>query len=223
MNERKKNQRLYILILLATNVLPLYLYSQGYWTLFVFFYLYWFETVLLSFFSTLKIIAATGHDAGELIPSLWLRIKSAIKFFVARIVLLLFYLLFLIAFIGFNQVDRKDSVKIFTTIFFRDFNFNMAVAGFMLSHGFDFIFNYLLTNENEYKKYNAFSLFFDARIIVIHVSIVLSAFALQLSPDSFISGQAVGSYLALSILIILKTGVDIFSFSKKKSNTKIVA
>ena len=77
----------------------------------------------------------------------------------------------------------------------------MAVTGFILSHGFDFIFNYLLTNENKYKKYNAFSLFFDARIIVIHVSIVLSAFAIQFSPGSTFSGHAVGSYLALFIFV----------------------
>ena len=198
-------------------MLPLYLYSQGYWTVFIFFYLYWFETVLLSFFSSLKIICATGHDAGDTVPSLWIRIKSAIKFFIARVCLLLFYLLFLVVFIGFSQDDRDDSMKMLSAVFFRDFNFNMAVTGFVLSHGFDFIFNYLLTNENRYKKYNAFSLFFDARIIVIHVSIVLSAFALQFSPGSVISGHAVGSYLALSIFIILKTLVDIFHLSGKNA------
>ena len=171
--------------------------------------------MILSFFSALKIIFATGRDEGEAIPSQWKRIKSAAKFFIARVLLLLFYLLFLVAFIGFSTEDRDDSMKMFGAVFFRDFNFNMAVTGFVLSHGFDFIFNYLLTNENQYKKYNAFSLFFDARIIVIHVSIVLSAFALQFSPGSIINGHAVGSYLALTIFIILKTAVDIFSASGK--------
>ena len=97
----------------------------------------------------------------------------------------------------------------------------MAVIGFILSHGFDFIFNYLLTNENKYKKYNAFSLFFDARIIVIHVSIVLSAFAIQFSPGSTFSGHAVGSYLALFIFVSLKTAVDLFSASGKSTSFQI--
>ncbi len=218
MNQTKSNRSLYIVILLFANFLPLYLYSQGYWTVFIFFYLYWFETLILSFFSSLKIIFATGHDVGEIIPSQWKRIMSAIKFFIARTFLLLFYLLFLVAFIGFSQADKNDSMKMFTAVFFRDFNFNIAVTGFILSHGFDFIFNYLLSNENQYKKYNAFSLFFDARIIVIHVSIVLSAFALQFSPGSTISGHAVGSYLALFIFVSLKTLVDIFHLPSKNNS-----
>ena len=202
--------RIYIPILIATNFLPIYFYATGGWTVFMFFYLYWLETVILSFYTSLKIISASGYSENEEAPSVNRKIIIAIKFFIARFLLLCFYLLFLVVFIGFLGEDKDAMLKSVLAVVFRDENFNIAIAGFILSHGFDFIFNYLLADQNKKVKAEGFTLFFDARIIVIHVSIVLSAFAITWSPDNQIAGHTIGSYLALTIFIVIKTMVDVF-------------
>ncbi len=206
----RPRNRIYIPILIATNFLPLYFYATGGWTVFMFFYLYWLETGILSFYTSLKIISATGYIENEVAPSMFKKVVTGIKFFIARFLLLCFYLLFLVVFIGFMGEDKDAMLKSILAVVFRDQNFNIAITGFILSHGFDFLFNYLLTNQNKTTRADAYTLFFDARIIVIHVSIVLSAFAITWSPENQIAGHSVGSYLALTIFIVIKTMVDVF-------------
>ena len=210
MNQVKPNKSVYILILLATNFLPLYFYATGGWSVFMFFYLYWLETLILSFYSSLKIIYASGYAENETEPTLFKKIITAIKFFIARFLLLCFYLMFLVVFIGFMGEDKDAMLKSLLAVVFRDETFNIALAGFILSHGFEFLFNYLLTDENKKMRADGYTLFFDARIIVIHVSIVLSAFAITAFSDNHIAGHTVGSYLALTIFIIIKMIVDVF-------------
>lgn len=210
MNFTKPRKSVFILILIATNFLPLYFYATGEWTVFMFFYLYWLETVILSFYTSLKIIYAAGYTANEAEPSMIKKIIIAIKFFIARFLLLCFYLLFLVAFIGFLGEDKDAMLKSLLAVVFRDETFNIAIAGFILSHGFEFLFNYLLTNQNKTTRADAYTMFFDARIIVIHVSIVLSAFAITAFSDNHIAGHTVGSYMALTIFIVIKMIVDIF-------------
>lgn len=219
MNQVKPSKSVYILILIATNFLPLYFYTTGGWTVFMFFYLYWLETVILSFYTALKIISATGYTEKETMPSMTKKIITGIKFFIARFLLLCFYLLFLVVFIGFIGEDKDAMLKSVIAMVFRDQNFNIAVAGFILSHGFDFLFNYLLTNQNKKVKADVFTLLFDARIIVIHVSIVLSAFVITWSPQNHIAGHTVGSYLALAIFIVIKTMVDFFHLQSQNNKS----
>lgn len=208
----KPNRTIFVLLVVASNLFPLYLYAQGSWSVFMFFYLYWLETVIISVFTSLKIISALGHAENEAVPSLGKRLGRGIKFFITMFFLLCFYLLFLVVFIGVMGTDKNEMVQTVSAVVFRDTNFNLALVGFILSHGFDFLFNYLLTNENEKKSGSDFSLLFDPRIIVIHVSIVLSAFALTSFDFGFhIIGHTAGSYIALSIFIALKTAVDLGS------------
>ncbi|GDX52959.1 hypothetical protein LBMAG27_20060 [Bacteroidota bacterium] len=217
MRSIQPRNRIYIPILIVTNFLPLYFYATGGWTVFMFFYLYWLETVILSFYTSLKIISASGYTENEVSPSLFKKSMTAIKFFIARSLLLCFYLLFLVVFIGFMGEDKDAMFKSVLAVVFRDETFNIAVAGFILSHGFEYLFNYLLTNENKKMRADGYTLFFDARIIVIHVSIVLSAFVITWSPENQIAGHAVGSYLALAIFIVIKTIVDVFHFVSKNN------
>ena len=149
MRFNQPRNRIYIPILIATNFLPLYFYAIGGWTVFMFFYLYWLETVILSFYTSLKIISASGYTENEVVPTLMKKIITAIKFFIARFLLLCFYLLFLVVFIGFMGDEKDVMFKSILAVVFRDETFNIAVAGFILSHGFEYLFNYLLTNENK--------------------------------------------------------------------------
>mgnify|MGYP003328706234 CR=1 FL=1 len=84
-------------------------------------------------------------------------------------------------------------------ILFRDDKFNIALIGFVLSHGFDFIFNYLLSGKSKQKALDAVTLFFDSRIIVIHVSIVIGAFACNWFGGYIIGEHTAGAYATLTI------------------------
>ena len=95
-------------------------------------------------------------------------------------------------------------------ILFRDDKFNIALIGFVLSHGFDFIFNYLLSGKSKQKALDAVTLFFDSRIIVIHVSIVIGAFACNWFRGYNIGEHSAGAYATLTIFLIVKTLNDVF-------------
>lgn len=76
----------------------------------------------------------------------------------------------------------------------------VALLGLIVSHGVSFISNYLW--QGEFLQANAFALMFQpyGRVVILHVTILLGGFLVMAL------GQPI---MALLLLVVLKTGVDI--------------
>ncbi|MFH0884402.1 MAG: DUF6498-containing protein [Candidatus Micrarchaeota archaeon] len=174
-----------LIVLIIANLIPLYgAYALG-WSAAELMLLYWTESAIIGFFNLIKMALAQGLPPGNAPPQALLPFKVfMIPFFVLHYGGFMFgHLIFIIAF------------------FIKDFSLDLLLsvllgsAFLFISHGISFVLNYL--GKKEYLKANVTGLMAApyARIILMHIAIILGA---------FINAPVV-------ILIAGKTIVDAFS------------
>lgn len=207
-----KNKHQYLFILL-TNCMVIYGVFIHKWPIFIIIYAFWLETLVISFFDALKILFAKGEKQPA--PHL---IKALI-FFIFRLGLLLFYLLFIVVFIGVLHAEADDLIKITTAVTFKDSIFNSVMLSMFLSNILNFIITYWTSGERSNNGPSYFYKFLDVRLFVIHIVIVLGTFAMMFAEKNFPQSKKEASTIALLVVfIIIKTIADIIysAFSKKQ-------
>ena len=186
--------RLYpsIIFLVIANLIPLYGVLVLGWDLFTVMILFWLETVVVGIYGLLRIIVVTHILSIFLVP-----------FFVIHFgMFMLGHLLFLTSFFGDETVFVSKGF-----LGLVPFAFALAVAhwpvvgGFIVSHGYSFVYNFL--SRKEYVPFNAGQLMTlpYRRVIIMHITIIFGGMLIIA-----FSSEVVGVLL----LLILKLVTDIW-------------
>ncbi len=198
-----------LFLIVALNLIPAYgMFFLG-WTIFSILYYYWLETYIASLFQTLRIVYAgktTGNDSEK-------KLKIALRYLLVRTAMFFFYLVFIVVFVGLIVEQKENIGGNLRQLFLLDSSFNLALLGLVLSYGINFTFDYLIGKE--YKQYSPGELanFFDFRTIIIHIVVVLGGVGYGFFAEKGMSSR-MGQYIYLLFFILLKTGYDVFTYSR---------
>ena len=191
--------------MLLTNSLILYGAIVNQWPIFLVIYGFWLETIIISIFETLKILFAKGENSKP--PNMAL----ATQYLLIKFGMLLFYLIFIVVFIGLLHSSKTDSIKILNAVYFRDKFFNAALLSMILGGLLNFIVIYWMELRTNFGAKHFFN-FLDARTLTIHLVIVIGTFALEFADKNLLFNENLDKkYVFLSIFILVKTIADLVS------------
>ena len=201
-NFQKRNNFFYLLL---TNSLILYGAIVNQWPIFLVIYGFWLETIIISIFETLKILFAKGENSKP--PNITL----ATQHLLIKFGMLLFYLIFIVVFIGLLHSSKTDSIKILNAVYFSDKFFNAALLSMILGGLLNFIVIYWMELRTNFGAKHFFN-FLDARTLTIHLVIVIGTFALEFADKNLLFNENLDKkYVFLSIFILVKTIADLVS------------
>ncbi len=215
-------------MIITANALPVYGAVIGKLVFFQVLYLYWVESFLLIFFDNIRIMAARGNtvpsdginvrlinammnrEAGtpehwNFFKRLWLVIRTSI----IRTLILLFYMVFIVAFIAFQVTDKGHRHDILDTVLFRNQFFNYSLIAFLINAAVQLISGFFLSGNYKSDSPRQFTAPFDGRTILMHVMIVGSVFIHQY----FFAGKSYaskGEIVYIGLFMLIKTIADLF-------------
>jgi hypothetical protein len=166
----------WILIILF-NLVPILGVAYYEWRPFDMFWLFWMETLVLSFFNAVRVLYSQGQSEGTLQEKqpLVYHTGAALKFLLGRVLIFLFYSLFIIVFIGFVNGPKDDAVHVVQTIFLGNRLFNWALLLGIAGQAFYLIKFFFMNGQYNYSKPSDYAILFDGRQLVIHVAVVLGS------------------------------------------------
>jgi hypothetical protein len=199
-------------IQVLVNLIPLIGFWFFGWSMFAIIYIYWTEGLIVALFECARIAIASGKDREMHGPDAFpVRLFSAFKFLLLKFGVLLFYWIFIFAFVA-NPQGEENKVLLhhnYMILFFADKSFNNALLIYFLSQFVFFLSTFIANNDYKTRPNSDYKLFFDGRTIVLHVVIVLGTFGYQYFKkfESFDSRLPALSYVLL--LVVIKTIADI--------------
>lgn len=220
-------------MLVVTNLFPLVGVIFYDLSFFAFFYLYWIETVLIGIFRWLKMINANKKEEanknitvnGE--PLTFKKVNSRVfmmgMYFFWRTFILMFYLVFIIVFVGLWDTDNTDSYVSFgRAITFRDSWMQITLLSYILTQLVDYIL-YIRDKQYQNTSLQELASVFDGRTIVLHVVIVGGVFLSQwVSKDVFPNYPKAGTIAFASMFVVIKTIADVFAYKWQTSRQQVV-
>jgi hypothetical protein len=219
--------------LVLTNLFPLVgvLYSDM--SFFALFYLYWWETVIISVFQFIKMGKAelkTEPDPSYEVndkPLTYEQMNSKrymrMSYAILRILMLAFYLLFIVVFVGVLSALQEDAGAFTRALLFIEPWVVISFIAFVVFHFAEYI---VWRINKEYKQTSLHDLgtIFDSRIMVIHVVIVLGTFAAMFAGEQlFPEKQNAGSIAYVCMFVLLKIIVDVYSYKKNVRRTEMIS
>lgn len=195
------------------NIVPFLGVAFFDWSVFALIYAFWLETLSISFFNSIKILFAQKTTR----PSL--NIYKAFKYLVIRLFILLFYMLFIIVFIGIKITSTQQGGNFAADLLMLDTSFRFTMILFFIIKFIELIYHYFYLNGRKEESPDNFLGLFDARIVIIHVVIVLGVFAHQFFSEKL--DNHAGSVAFAGVFVFAKViGERVSnSFSKKTSET----
>ncbi len=215
-------------MLITANALPVYGAVLGKLVFFQVLYLYWFESLLLILFDLVRIACAQGknvpEDAQFKVNSVliqwdsdgdlraWSKLKMMFWTALIRTGILLFYLIFIVAFVGFQMTAHEHRTDAFNTVFLRGPFVQTAVWAFIISSIVQLIGGYFFNGEYRRLSPRAYQNFFSGRVILMHVMIVGSVFIHKFlfEDKSYAAG---GEIVYVGLFMLIKTIIDIRHFA----------
>lgn len=221
--------RLTILYIIALNLLPIWGVLDWGWTPFFVFYLFWLETLIVALFNAIKIISCRGgefeeklHGSSHRYSGLHVNYAShigkAIGYFLIRLLVFCFYLVFIVVFIGLIASTNNEKMGILYVMLFRNFSFNLALFAFILNQLIQLIFDFYKNGEYKHTHPSDFASIFDGRQLVVHIAVVLGgllAARKQLfnnTPDN-----SSISIIMVTIFCIAKSVYEVFKFMTERT------
>jgi hypothetical protein len=175
------------------------------WSVFALFYVFWLETLGLSFFNSLRIFFAEGSEESG--PHL----KKALTYLLFRIIILGFYLIFILLFIGFQMASKQGEGHEWLMYFLLiEPSFKITVISFFLIKLIEFIYFYFVKNEKEMAYPEKYASFFDARLVVIHVVLVGGFFIFEYTSEKL--GDKNGLIAFAATFVVIKSLADYIAF-----------
>jgi hypothetical protein len=167
------SQRLETAIWLLLNLYPVVGVLYFDWNVFALFYVFWLETVAMTFFTTLRILGAQAGGSPK--PAF----RIAFRYFIVRMFMLFFYLMFIVVFIGImmaSQHEKSYEWLMYFAFIDKSFKYSMIFYFVITSiffwgqyvHGKE----YLKTDPEQFKN-----ILFDGRMMIIHIVLILGFFA----------------------------------------------
>lgn len=216
-------------MLIAANALPVYGAALGKLVFFQVLYLYWFESLLLIAFDLVRIAFARGTQIpdsailkvnGVLVKwdaardlKAWSKLKMMFWTAFIRTALLLFYLLFIIVFIGFQVTDKTHRMDVFGAMLLRGPFMQTAIWAFVISNIVQLIAGFFYNGQYRILSPRAYQNFFSGRVIIMHVMIVGSAFIHKFLFEGK-TYAATGEIVYVGLFMLMKTAMDILHFNK---------
>lgn len=223
---------------IVANAIPIIGAATGELTFFQVLYLYWFESFLLIIFQCIKIAFAKGRISynlwsfttinGLVIPqdkiykdgdvrykilqpvSAYQKVLLIFKMIFFRSGILLFYGIFLFAFILFQVTDQDKLQQATGSIFFQDAYFNSSVLFFLMSMITQLFSGFYFNGAFKRLSPRNFYSIFDARTILLHVCIIGAVFIHKFLFEGK-SYAAVGEIVYVSLFIVIKAFVELMS------------
>ena len=211
------------MLIIAANALPVYGAAIGKLFFFQIVYLYWFESLLLVFFDCIRIgaargtgmnggafamIAKGGLSAGARPITLSGRIGLILGTFVARVLLLAFYLLFILLFIMLQVTGKDHMIEVVMTIAFRNPYFNTALGVFIISNLVQLIGQFFIGGQYRQMSPRNYSNIMDGRTVVLHIMIALGVFAHKFLFEGT-AYVAKGEIFYVGVFMLIKTIIDV--------------
>jgi hypothetical protein len=181
-------------VLVAANLVPLAGVLAFHWTVLSILLLYWFENVVIGAFNVLRMACASPKSLAADAIKLFL-----IPFFIFH------YGMFatvhgMIILAVFGHATRLSPSPATFVAALRGAGVGWGVVAIVLSHGFSFAHNYLMSGEYRNASPQALMAQPYARVMVLHFAILVGGFG----------AVALGSpAVALVVLIVLKTAIDL--------------
>jgi hypothetical protein len=227
---RQLNHTPAYITLVAANMLPVYGAMIGKLVFFQVMYLYWFESLLLILFDLVRIVFARGREYPDtaqmkvnniLVPvdtdydlSMDGKVKMVLSTALIRTALLLFYLIFILAFIGFQVTDKAHRSDVFDSVMLRGPFVSAAIWAFVISSVVQLIAGFFLNGEYRRMSPRQYTNFFSGRIILMHVMIVGSVFIHNFLFDGK-TYAAKGEIVYIGVFMLFKTIGDVATLGKK--------
>jgi len=206
------NKKISILFIIVFNLIPILGVAYFNWQPFEAFWFFWVETLIVALFNTIRIVYSQGQlpDNVNTNKPLVYHLNKGIKYLVIRIVIFLFYALFIITFIGFVANVNKDKVSIFTTLLFQNKLFNAGLFISIFSQGYYLLTTFFRNGAFYTSTPDSFTAIFDGRQLVMHIAIVLGALgAIYLQKNTSFGNYS--SIFIISLLCICKCVFDIIN------------
>jgi len=181
--------------LIAANAVPVVGVLFFHWTVFSVILLYWCENVVVGGFNVLRMLTADPQDAG-----VWVGKVFLIPFFCFHYGMFTFVHgeLVLALFGGSLGRGGFHPAGLITAVSRAGVWY--GVTFLVLSHGFSFVHNYLMSGEYRRIGLNQLMAQPYSRVIVLHITILVGGFLVQLA------GAPIA---ALLLLVALKTAIDL--------------
>ncbi len=193
-----------VIILILSNLLPIYGVLFLGWEVFPIMLLFWTENVIIGVFNILKMLMLSPAD-----PAMWLIKLFQVPFFVLMFVsFAVVHGIFIYTLFGGVAIEETADFEINSTVLRQTiggYNLWWGFVSLLLGHGASFVMNYIL--KGEYKEADLKALMWQPfkRVIVLHLTLAVGGILL------LTQGSPTGG---LIILILLKIAVDALSHLK---------
>lgn len=196
------------LVLIAANLAPLVGVLGSHWTVFSVLLLYWCENVVVGGFNVLRMATASPRDVAADVGKLFL-----IPFFIFHYgMFTTVHGVFVLALFGPGGHFSPSPATFLAAV--RGAGIGYGALAIVLSHGFSFVHNYLAGGEFRNASLPQLMARPYARVMVLHVTILVGGFA----------AKAAGApVLALLLLIVLKTAIDLRAHLAERHKLGIAA
>jgi hypothetical protein len=174
------------------------------WSVFAIFYAYWLETLAIGFFSAIS-IALSNNEGGGLL--------KAISYMIVRTLILLFYLIFIVVFLGvIMSSEQGKGYEWVTYLTFIDSSFRYSMLTLFVLKLIGFIAQ---NSESSVENYKSIPAIFDGRQIVIHVTIIVGFFGYFKMQE--LLNPEIGLVVFTLIFATIKTIVEYFTSENRQS------
>ena len=197
-------------------MIPVIMLITGRWDFREVIVLYWAESGIIGFFTILKILLAknleTSNDKETINASkkhsMLIAKVFLITFFCIHFGIFMFGHAFFIYGFILNGFNKKGNLIDFLNYLY---NVKTAVIALFISHGFSFFENFIMRGENKNTSIGDMFIAPYPRIIIMHITIVIGAFAMMIFKlnNSF-----------MIIFVLLKILFDIKAPLEKKKDLK---
>jgi hypothetical protein len=194
-------------LIIISNLLPRYGVLMFHWTLFSIVYVYWLELLIISSFQLLKIFFSQGDKKN----GFWPKTATAIRFFVLRSLLFLFYLIFIIVFLGFLMTgsDKSDRMQMVQTMSLHQPFFKITLLNFLLYNLVEFMVVFIATGEYKTSIPNDHFEILDSHMIVVHIVVVLGSFLYEFVLKHFHTQHRSAMIACVCLFVLVKICIDI--------------
>ena len=204
-----RNKNVVLPLIIFSNLFPLYGVINYNWTIFTVVYIYWIELLIITFFQFLKIIIAKGEPKTSALE----KASIAIKFVIVRVGLFLFYLLFIVTFLGIMASAKDDNgngaITMFEAMFFRGSFYRITLLSFVLYNFVDFLVLFILNDEYKITKPTDYNGVLDLHILIVHIVVVLGTFLYQGVTEKLHWNHHNAMIACVSLFVVVKIIADV--------------
>jgi len=147
-----------VVTIIIFNLMPVVGVAFYNWSPFEMFWLFWMETLILSFFNAIKVLFSQERTVTttNAVNLKW-NVSSSIKYLLTRIAIFIFYSIFIIAFIGFVAHKEKDPIHVARTLAFQNLLFNLALLLIICTQMFYLLKYFFMNGTYLYAKRGVYS------------------------------------------------------------------